>query len=270
MAIEQSAMDQFDSIVAMRNAPTPNYTRDDEELDINSYDFSGNAFKLESTFGQLQPNQTIVFAQTGATAGTSQMQYGPISDTGIPVAHFNVNGQFPMYGTPSAIGSQVYYDSGLNSNDLVLSSGRESVVSKLSSRKDKCMSRNAIVARENREKKKNEVHSLRARVSSLEEENAFLKKRYHDVKDAYKNDHERLKYLESVFSYGNLQAIGPMVEHMKNLPAGGEKAAKLKKKLSNLQFASGNPGICFHVKSSQEMTIRFCETCNGTSSSKKT
>lgn len=88
--------------------------------------------------------------------------------------------------------------------------------SRKAARKDKCMSKNAILARQNREKKKSEQHNLMQRVDKLEEENASLKKKNKELSDNNSNLVSRVRDLEAVIQ--NIPQIVNMVEHMQKFP----------------------------------------------------
>ena len=68
-----------------------------------------------------------------------------------------------------------------------------------------------------------------------------------------------------------MPSIVNMIKHMHSLPNNEESAKKLKKKLNNINLINNNNnlGVCFHVKTNQELSLRFCETCNNGPSKKK-
>ena len=171
MAIEQSNMGNQFQIDAdsMRNAPTPTIGVKSEELELDCL----------FDFGPMQPNQTIVFGQAGASSSNQAYsdQFG-FANTQALQSNLTYTFNPFMDSSFSPNAAHLYADEPV--------SGRESVVSKLSTRKDKCMSRNAIAARENREKKKHETKDLRERVATLEQENARYKKKYSEAKETCK------------------------------------------------------------------------------------
>ena len=79
--------------------------------------------------------------------------------------------------------------------------------------RNKCMNKNAVLARQNREKKKIEFHELKTRNQQLEEEITMMKKRFNENKLKCDQLVERNKYLEAIVD--NIPQIKRMVEHMK-------------------------------------------------------
>lgn len=260
MAIDHQAVTdlQYD---LMRDAPTPKI---DEGFDVSmleSLSFPnsfGNEAGASNFNAMLQSNQTIVFPQ-GPVSGNGQVYHDAMS---------GANGHSAGYASSFA-GSFPNVSQFTGAYEV---SGRESVTSQLSTRtKEKCMSRNAIAARENREKKKNEVNSLRNRVASLEEENAFVKKKYYEVKEAYKADHERLKYYDALFANftSNVGSVVPIIEDIKKLQNSGSRGKEMNEQLKDKFGIDRNLSICCVIGENREMTLRFCETCSGGSSKKK-
>lgn len=266
MAIDHQAVTdpQYD---LMRNAPTPKITEDVNMLE--SLDFSNsflNGTDASNFNAMLQSNQTIVFQQ-GPGSGSGQVYHDAMSGaiTASPV-QFSVHSG--LYA-PNFAGSFPNVSQFTGAYEV---SGRESVTSQLSTRaKEKCMSRNAIAARENREKKKNEVNSLRNRLASMEEENALLKKKNHEIKEAYKKDHERNKYFEALFANltDNIGSVVPIIDHLKKLQNPGQNGRELNEQLKEKFNITRNLSICCVIGENREMSLRFCENCSGGSSSKK-
>lgn len=123
----------------------------------------------------------------------------------------------------------------------------------------------SIAAKYYREKKKNELSTLKGKVEQLEIENNRLKRICDDVQEKSEKQLRRLHYLESLFSNGNLQAIVPIIAHMQSQHTAGsesEKAGEVRNQLRNIQFSSINPGVCFHIKANQQTSICYCEKCN--------
>ncbi|KAJ6221424.1 hypothetical protein RDWZM_007236 [Blomia tropicalis] len=81
-----------------------------------------------------------------------------------------------------------------------------------SKNRNKCMNKNAVLARQNREKKKIEFHELKTRNQQLEEEITMMKKRFNENKLKCDQLVERNKYLEAIVD--NIPQIKRMVEHM--------------------------------------------------------
>ncbi|KAH9398555.1 hypothetical protein TYRP_018798 [Tyrophagus putrescentiae] len=281
MAIDHQSISGDLQYDLMRNAPTPKMNEEFNEGSMfeplgsfgsDSMPFGAEA-DAQSLVAMLQNNQTIVFPQgTGANGGSSVQMY---SDA-MPGAMSASPAQFNLvhsggYGS-SAFGASTQTFSNMSqfAGSPYAVSGRESVASQLSTRdeKTKCMSRNAIAARENRDKKKKEAISMKNRVKFLEEENALLKKKYHEVKEAYHADHERLKYYDALMS--NITSIGsvvPIIEHLKNLPE--RTTAKINEQIKEKFSIDQNLAICCVIGENKEMTLRFCETCSAGSSSTK-
>lgn len=268
MAIDHQAVTdpQYD---LMRNAPTPKLNGDYDVNMLGSNDFLnslsfGDLTGANNFNAMLQSNQTIVFQQ-GPGTGSGQMYPDAMSGAvAATPAHLNVHPSFYAHGSfPNVSQYTGAYEV----------SGRESVTSQLSTRaKEKCMTRNAIAARENRQKKKNEVNSLRIRVASMEEENALIKKKYNEIKEAYKSEHERLKYYDALFSNftSSMGSVGPIVEHLKKLQNPGMGQGKVVNEQIKEKFnIKRNLSICCVIGENRDMTLRFCESCSGGSSSKK-
>lgn len=149
-------------------------------------------------------------------------------------------------------------------------------------RKEICMNPNAVAARENRAKKKNETISLKNRLRELETENSVLKKLNTEFKDSLKSKQHRIVYLESILQ--NFPQIASIIDHMKTAPNlklnsvnlhsdigdnnTGDLIKECKGKFETLigkEFSNlSSPGVCFHLKSTKEMSVRFCQYCNET------
>ena len=106
-----------------------------------------------------------------------------------------------------------------NKTPLISDTGNE-MFSK-NGRKDKCMTRNAVLARQNREKKKCEYNQLVKINRELEEKNATLNKQVIEYKNLADNLRERNTYLEAIIQ--NLPTIANLVEHMSSFPGNANK-----------------------------------------------
>lgn len=220
----------------LRNAPTPPLIKDEDfgldTISFQNYQTSYGANEINIDFDN---TQTITFPQS--------YEYNQPYTNGLA--------QEQQYSTISY----------LPNTFIEHHSGRDSVVSK-TSRKDKCMTRNAIAARENREKKKHEIGSLRNRLTSAEQEAATYKKKYNDLKEAYKRSHEQNQYYESLLA--KLPDLVNIIEHMTKVP-NDEQSKKLRRKFDSMNLSNSNNnnlGICFHVKASHAMSLKFCESCS--------
>lgn len=103
-----------------------------------------------------------------------------------------------------------------STSEMLLNSSNNSDSKSKSGRiKEKCMTRNAILARQNREKKKTEQKSITKKLEQLEEENALLKKRCHEYKSNLENAQARVTTLEAALQ--NLPQILDIIDHVKLL-----------------------------------------------------
>lgn len=143
---------------------------------------------------------------------------------------------------------------------------------------DKSMSKNAIAARENREKKKKYINDLEKSVCELTKENTNLKINMKSLETQAGGLREENIYLKSVLS--NVESISELIQHMsttKNVNfIGTSLAVDLKNQQEKPNLMSPNsivrksqriidkknqPGICFHVNNNN-VSLEFCRKCN--------
>ena len=143
---------------------------------------------------------------------------------------------------------------------------------------DKSMSKNAIAARENREKKKKYINDLEKSVCELTKENTNLKINMKSLETQAGGLREENIYLKSVLS--NVESISELIQHMstaKNVKfIGTSLALDLKHQQEKPNLMSPNstvrksqriidkknqPGICFHVNNNN-VSLEFCRKCN--------
>lgn len=143
---------------------------------------------------------------------------------------------------------------------------------------DKSMSKNAIAARENREKKKKYINDLERSVCELTKENTNLKINMKSIETQAGGLREENIYLKSVLS--NVESISELIQHMstaKNVKfIGTSLALDLKHQQEKPNLMSPNstvrksqriidkknqPGICFHVNNNN-VSLEFCRKCN--------
>lgn len=147
-------------------------------------------------------------------------------------------------------------------------------------RKEICMNPNAVAARENRAKKKNETITLKNRLRELETENSVLKKLNTEFKESLKSKQHRIDYLEAILQ--NFPQIASIIDHMKTAPNlklnsvnlhsdngdNGNLLNKCKDKFEKVigkEFSNlPSPGVCLHLKSTKELSVHFCQYCNKT------
>lgn len=248
MAIEQPTIDNHfhTTKLDIRNAPTPPLipfsSSINDRLDPNIiFDYDENNFDSIETNFNLGPNQTITFFQSESHSSDQ----------------FTLNNQQCL--------SAQYQNS---TDSYILNHGNKTDSTKKISRKTKCMTPNAIAARENRKKKKDELTILRSKLNSAEQEAANYKKKYNDLKEAFKRKCEQNQYYESLWE--NLPSIMDIIKHMQEMPK-NETPKMIKKKFNIHDSTSSNSlGVCFHVKASHDMSLKFCEFCsNGQSSVSK-
>lgn len=233
MAIDESMINQFDDQLQsadynnnLRNCPTPllgELSNDFLESHLGTFD---SIDELISTYpswvdGNVSPSALA----TGSYIQTAMSSQG--------IASISSNDQQPtnyVQLQPSSSSSYINspIDAFLNETNTfktiehtsLQQSGKtptlDNPMAPKSSRKEKCMSRNAVLARANREKKKHEQSGLQKRTEQLEEDNALWKKKYHELKESNQKLQERNNYLEAIIQ--NIPQILNMVEHMNKFP----------------------------------------------------
>ena len=128
--------------------------------------------------------------------------------------------------------------------------------------------RNAIAARENRRKKKNERETLEGKVKDLTEENALLKEQVNPLRARVADLEEEVSYLRSV-----LHNDSSLARLLKNIPVADVRlrpSARGKKR----QSADGDceparkriceqdkRGVCLHV-CDDKVSLEFCKECS--------
>lgn len=158
------------------------------------------------------------------------------------------------FGTsqPTLINNQQFCD--VNNNVISQHSftNESSLTTPISNgRKEKCMSRNAIAARQNREKKKSEIASLKLQLEQSKDASEEYKKKYRECKEMNKRLVERVEYLEKLVN--NFPSFMSIIDHMSTLPMNQQ---------AQNEYSSQGLGICFHVKSNKIMGLKFCHHCS--------
>lgn len=126
--------------------------------------------------------------------------------------------------------------------------------------KDKCV-RQALAARENRLKKKNELQKLEAKVKDLSEANAQLKRQVLPLKNEIVDLEDEVQYLKSVLD--NQTGLANL---LKGIPVDSiQLSARYKRKRrpsdrdDPARKSSG--GICLHV-SGNNVSTELCRRCS--------
>lgn len=250
----------------IRNAPTPCTTMDWVEP-FEDFGFDGispsSILGIDAGTDSYNLPQTFTFSQTYTST--------------IPSAGFPDDAQSYPDLTADLYSNQIYQ------NQMSVESHiPNDIVKDTKGSKKKCMSRNAIAARENREKKKREMVTLNSRVNDMEIELCRYRKLYNESQETVNKLQERNNYLESIIQ--NIPQIINLVDHMTSIPSmklnnvnlhsettmedgHSTKKAKLRNKTNDCNN-NLNPGVCFHVKSGYEMSLQFCHACSGKNSKK--
>ena len=287
MAIEQSLVefkveDPLDCEEDIRNAPTPQLPLFNEELFFGNLDDDlffhqniststmGHDITFDSNFGN---SQTFSFQQSNPV---QYVESAPSTSLRIP--SFNSQAYQTQTVNANLIENSFSDSNSMNASIFNVKSDNSK------KNKEKCMTRNAIAARENREKKKKETQSLYSKLQLLEEEAGSFKKQALELRERCKKLQERNNYLESIVQ--NIPSITQLIDHMKSMPNGTmitnvnlhtekfeeetHKKFKQMPKVNLNDFNNNtNPGICFHVKASKEMSLQFCHTCSNKNSKRK-
>lgn len=261
-----------DATLNLRNAPTP-------LLDATFTQGFGDEFPTDFVFNQQVYDQDATFdcntikfdhEEYNPTiyAGHSSFVHGPSSSyTGVQTLDNNAYAQ--------SFGNFSMSDSNVNNSAI---SSSASVKSDKST-KQKCMTRNAVAARENREKKKREQDSIRLVVEQMTNENVILKKELKETKDAYALLQSRNVYLESILN--NIPQIIDLVEHINTHPknklssvnyhSNGKVDEESMKRIKTKHVKStdspdvnnnSSAGVCLHLKPSKQMSLHFCQICS--------
>lgn len=160
----------------------------------------GNVMPVgSSSNSSMQQQHHLQHSSTPVASGSSSFDYS--NNTFVPINEDSIkreeDNQTPFFGSDMLLNE---------SNNSSTKSGRM---------RQKCMTKNAILARQNREKKKSEQKSITKRLEQLEEENASLKKKCNEYKNSLDNANTRVMYLEAVIQ--NLPQILEVMEHSSHL-----------------------------------------------------
>jgi len=130
-------------------------------------------------------------------------------------------------------------------------------------------SKNAVLARENRRKKKEYVTSLEKNVSELTAENASLRAELSASGDTVSELTEEIEYLKSVIA--NHTTLGALLQNIPNAEGVVLKRSRALPKVSPKRARGDHdylttkeqsrPGICLHV-SDEVVSLEFCKTCS--------
>jgi len=244
MAIEQSSIAhnfENNEYCQFRNAPTPP-VKSEESLDLANLDFI------------FPNNNNIDFLDSNLMLSTNFEMEIPTSFSPDPMFQ---DPFVPAYSPAPSMNSFSVPTSTVSSTHYEDSPAPGKITTTKASRKDRCMTKNAIAARENRQKKKSELTDLRQKVGVLQGESVTYKKKYFEMKEQFKLVQNQNQYYESIL--GNLPSIMNIIEHMQTMPKESENDKKLKNKIN---LNNNTLGVCFHVKTSKEMSLKFCEHCS--------
>lgn len=140
------------------------------------------------------------------------------------------------------------------------------------------MSKNAVLARENRKKKKEYMSQLESEITELKGDNEGLTTKLSQANNTIKSLHDEIQYLKSVIA--NESTLGAL---LKNIPAAtnitlkrgrqnntwdNPSAESKRRKLDHDYLslidgvdASSRPGVCLHVAEGS-VSLEFCSRCN--------
>ncbi|KAH9416789.1 hypothetical protein DERP_011904 [Dermatophagoides pteronyssinus] len=171
-------------------------------INDENFSFERNVQFVENIAHQLQQNDDI---------------NGGVGSGDINDGQFNVDDD---------ILSQYSLSSTILSNNQQQQSDQQSIISSNNGKRSKksgkdnnrmvCMNANAIAARQNRAKKKNEMQALIDRNQELEQKNSQLKNLYDKMADLLDMTRKRQEYLESIVK--QTPQILELIQHMKKLP----------------------------------------------------
>ncbi|XP_067680929.1 probable basic-leucine zipper transcription factor D [Haliotis asinina] len=91
---------------------------------------------------------------------------------------------------------------------------RELVYTVIAQKEPKSMNKNAVAARENRQKRKRYIENIEKEVAQLKEENAALKMKVSCQSDSVEKLNEQVKYLQSVIA--NQSTISALLQNIQN------------------------------------------------------
>ncbi|XP_046578446.1 uncharacterized protein LOC124286142 [Haliotis rubra] len=91
---------------------------------------------------------------------------------------------------------------------------RELMYTVIAQKEPKSMNKNAVAARENRQKRKKYIENIEREVAQLKEENAALKMKVSCQGDSVEKLNEQVKYLQSVIS--NQSTISALLQNIQN------------------------------------------------------
>jgi hypothetical protein len=150
---------------------------------------------------------------------------------------------------------------------------------------DKCMSRNAIAARENREKKKLYVEKLEKELTALTKDKEITDATMNSLKKRNGELENENTYLKAVLA--NVPQIAALIDHMATVPTVPLIGTSLKpneqvlgnshkrssdsvesnsvRKSHRIAAKMESPGICFHTNGNNFMSLEFCHKCNDAS-----
>lgn len=235
---------------------TPLYFRNEEFPIEDSFDYDQGIFQQV-----LNDDLSHSFDETVAFVNNQHQTFASTSENGfenVPqqITQLVVDAPFPS-STPLPVSATSV--SASNST----SSGTEiSAASKKS--KQKCMTKNAIAARENREKKKKESQVVYSKLKLLESEAALYKKKYEEIVVENLKLQERNLYLEAVVA--NMPQVAGLIEHFQRMPGMNMTHAVMhcdtQPMLNDHNNNPSPPGICFHVKGQNQMSLQFCHLCH--------
>lgn len=155
---------------------------------------------------------------------------------------------------------------------------------------DKCMSKNAIAARENRQKKKNFYKDLEKNNEVLSKDNASLKQQVTGLSRNNLELQDEVNYLRGCLA--NAPEISKLIRRVQETPGIKNISTSLGTRKSKVQDenagsslqsaalsraratrfggkhdATSSPGICFHVNNGNA-SLEFCKACNKAASAR--
>ena len=203
-----------------------------------NFSFERNVQFVENIAHQLQQNDDI----NGGGGG------GAIND-----GQFNVDDDIlSQYSLSSTILSNNQQQQNDQQSIISSNNGKRSKKSGKDNNRMVCMNANAIAARQNRAKKKNEMQALIDRNQELEQKNSQLKNLYDKMADLLDMTRKRQEYLESIVK--QTPQILELIQHMKKLPT---------IKLNSVNLQSFDPPQSTTTSSSSSSSSTIIDETNG-------
>lgn len=133
------------------------------------------------------------------------------------------------------------------------------------------MSRNAVLARENRRKKKEYVSTLENEIQELKDEKEEVIHKLSDADSVINGLREEVEYLKSVIA--NETTLGALLRNIPHTVAlsskrttptnvnNGSPSKRSKPGHSSINSSQARPGVCLHVAQGS-VSLEFCKQCN--------